>query len=481
VVRAVRPVGSQGEDAVRQLILLVAVVGCAQLGAPPGGPEDRNPPHLLRISPDTNALNARPRHIELRFDEIINERPSQGGQDLANLFVLSPRRGRVDVRWRRSRLEIRPRRGWIPNTTYTLTQRRGVSDLRGNADTTEHRYMFTTGPTRSPSMIRGQVFDWVAARAAPAAYVEAVQLPDSLIYSEFADSLGRFAFRYLPPGRYLLRAVIDANTNRVFDRRELFDSATVTVTDSVAREMLAFVHDSAGPGLATAAVLDSLTIRLTFDRPLQPNVPVPASRFSLKASDSTVVPIASVLLGSVYEREQADSARAKTVRDSVRQAAIADSIRRANPQAAPRPVPPAAAPPRRPAVPVGPVRDTTPPPRPSVPSPETYAILRLTRPLATATSYRVHVDSLRSLMGIARSSDRVFITPPTRIAPDSTRPPNDSARPPGTPPVRRPPGQRELSLQIIRDLFAPTPLSAPGALGSRNSVPALPSRGGRPR
>jgi hypothetical protein len=208
---------------------------------------------------------------------------------------------------------------------------------------------------------------------------------------------------------------------------------------------------------------------------------VPASRFSLKASDSTVVPIASVLLGSVYEREQADSARAKTVRDSVRQAAIADSIRRANPQAAPRPVPPAAAPPRRPAVPVGPVRDTTPPPRPSVPSPETYAILRLTRPLATATSYRVHVDSLRSLMGIARSSDRVFITPPTRIAPDSTRPPNDSARPPGTPPVRRPPDQRELSLQIIRNLFAATPASAPGALGSRNSVPALLSRGGRPR
>ena len=447
MVRAMCPACRKGEDAVRGLILLVTVVGCAQLGAPPGGPEDRNPPHLLRISPDTNALNARPRRIELRFDEIVNERPSQGGQDLANLFLLSPRRGRVDVRWHRSRLEIRPRRGWVPNTTYTLTQLRGITDLRGNADTIEHRYIFTTGPTRATSAIRGQVFDWVAARAAPRAYVEAVQLPDSLTYGEFADSLGRFAFRYIPPGRYLLRAVIDANANRLIDRRELFDSATVTVSDSASREMLAFVHDSIGPGITTAEAQDSLTIRTTFDRPLQPRVAVTARQFSLKAGDSTVVPIVSVSLGSVYEREQADSTRAKAARDSVRQAQVADSIRRANPQAAPRPAPPpAAAPPRR--LPAEPARDTTPPPKPSAPIPETYAVIRLGRPLIPATSYRLHVDSVRSLMGVARSSDRVFTTPRTRAAPDS-------ARPPATPPVRRPPDRRELSLRIVRHLFAP--------------------------
>jgi hypothetical protein len=425
---------------VRRLILLAAVAGCAQLGAPPGGPEDRNPPRLLRVSPDTNALNARPRSIELRFDEIINERPSAGGQDLGNLFLLSPRRGRVDVRWHRSRIEIRPRRGWVANTTYTLTQLRGVADLRGNIDTTEHRYVFTTGPTRPPAAIHGQVFDWVAARVAPRAYVEAVQLPDSLIYSELADSLGRFTFRYMPPGRYLLRAVLDANSNRVIDRRELFDSATVTVRDSITHEMLAFIHDSIGPGIAEVDVRDSVTIRTTFDRPLQPRVAVAATQFSLKAADSSVVAIASVALGSVYEQEQRDSARAKAVRDSVRQAQVADSIRRANPQAAPRPAPPAAAPPRQPP---GPARDTTPPPRPSAPIPETYAIIRLTRPLAPATPYRLHVDSLRNLMGVARSSDRVFTTPRARAAPDSTRPPGDSARPPTAPPVRRPPDQRE--------------------------------------
>jgi hypothetical protein len=117
VVRARRAARWQGEDAVRRLILILGLMGCAQLGAPPGGPEDKAAPHLLRVSPDTNALNARPKSIQLQFDEIINERPSGAGGDLSGLFLLSPRRGRVDVRWHRSRIEIRPRRGWAPNTT----------------------------------------------------------------------------------------------------------------------------------------------------------------------------------------------------------------------------------------------------------------------------------------------------------------------------------------------------------------------------
>jgi Bacterial Ig-like domain len=435
---------------VRGLILLVAAVGCAQLGAPPGGPEDKNPPHLLRISPDTNAVNAHPRSVELSFDEIVNERPSRGGGDLANLFLVSPRRGRVDVRWHRSRIEIRPRRGWQPNTTYIITQLAGVADLRGNVDSAQHQYIFSTGPTRAPSFIGGRVFDWVAAKVSPRAYVEAIRLPDSLTYGEFADSVGRFVIRYVPPGRYLLRAIIDANNNRTLDRRELFDSATITLADSVSREMLTFIHDSIGPGLAEVAMRDSLTLRATFDRPLLPRVAVAATQFSLKGNDSSAVPITSVTLGTVFEKAEAESLKAKAAQDSTQRARVADSIARANPAAArPTPAPAAAPPPRRPP---GPARDTTPPPKPSAPIPETYAIIKLSRPLAPNTSYRLRADSLRSLMGIARSSDRVFTTPhPPR--PDTSKARRDTTRPPA--PVRRPPGTDDLALRIVHDLFTP--------------------------
>jgi hypothetical protein len=451
---------------VRKLILLVAALGCAQLGSPPGGPEDRNPPHLLKVSPDTNAVNARPKSVELQFDEIINERVSRAGAtDLGGLFIISPHRGRVDVRWHRSRIEIRPRRGWQPNTTYTITQLPGVSDLRGNSDSAQHKYVFSTGPSRAPSLIRGIVFDWVAAKAAPKAYVEAIQLPDSLTYGEYADSVGRFVVQYVPPGRYLLRAFVDANNNRTLDRRELFDSATIVLSDSVNHEMLAFVHDSVGAGLAEVTVHDSVSLRVTFDRPLRPGVPVAQSQFALRAADSSVVPITAVILGHAFEKQQADSASAKAVRDSIARARAADSAARANPQP-PRPAPPPLTPSRRPGTPP---RDTTPPPKPSAPIPETYAIITLGRPLAHATTYRLRADSLKSLMGIARSSDRVFSTPrelpvadsakarsdSTRPRPDSARRP-DSTRRPGTAPtpVRRPPGHDDFAARVVRDLFA---------------------------
>ena len=436
----------------RKLILLVTVLGCAQLGSPPGGPEDHAAPHLLRISPDTNALNARPKSVQLQFDEIINERPARGGDNLSAVFLISPQRGRVDVKWHRSRIEIRPRRGWMANTTYVITQLAGVADLRGNSDSVPHQYIFSTGPTRAASLIRGEVFDWATGQPAPKAYVEAIHLPDSLTYGEYADSLGRFVVRYLPPGRYLVRGIIDANNNRVLDRRELFDTTTIALTDSASHEMLAFVHDSIGAGLAEVEVRDSVTLRGRFDRPLRPGVPVPATRFSLRAADSSVVPIVSVTMGSVFEKLQSDSAKAKEVADSIARARQADSIARANPRA-PRPAPTPASPPaRRP----GSARDTIPRPKMSAPIPETYAIIKLGRALTPATTYRLRADSLRSLMNIPRTSDRVFIAPRHT---DSTRAPGDSARRPDStrrpPPARRPPEHDDLSLRFVRELFAP--------------------------
>lgn len=440
----------------RKLILLVTVLGCAQLGSPPGGPEDHSAPHLLRISPDTNALNARPKSVQLQFDEIVNERPARGGDNLSALFLISPRHGRVDVKWHRSRIEIRPRRGWQANTTYVLTQLAGVGDLRGNSDSAQHQYIFSTGPTRAASLIRGEVFDWATGQPAPKAYVEAIHLPDSLTYGEYADSLGRFVVRYLPPGRYLVRGIIDANNNRVLDRRELFDTATVSLTDSASHEMLAFVHDSVGAGLTEVEVRDSLTLRSRFDRPLRPGAPLSASQFALRAADSSVVPIVSVTLGSVFEKQEADSAKAKEVADSIARARQADSIARANPRAA-RPPSPTQPPARRAGAAA---RDTTPRPKMSAPVPETYAILKLGRALTPATTYRLRADSLRSLMGIARTSDRVFIAPrhttdSTRARGDSARRPDSTRRPPPPPPAGRPPQRGNLSLGLIRELFTP--------------------------
>jgi hypothetical protein len=390
---------------VRRLIGLLTLAGCAQAGIPPGGPRDTNPPRLVRVSPDTSAVNVRGSGISFEFDEVVSERP-RGVAGLAELFIVSPSTGPSGVSWRRTRVEIRPRGGLKPNTTYTVRMLPGMLDLDNNMDSTGLTLVFSTGPTLASGRIAGRVFDWVAARPAPRATVQAIALPDSARFGAEADSSGAFDITHMPPGTYLLRAMVDVNRNGLVDGRELFDTITVTLVDSLRRDMLAAVRDSLGVGLATADVRDSLTVRLTLDRPLDTLFVPAVSRFSVKAADSTVVAIDTVLTQAEVDRAIADSVRAKAVQDSVRRVFRADSVRAADSaRAAAAPVPATAAtahrqaPRRRNAAPLAPPRDTSNRivPKPSARIPVTILYVKFAQPLKPATSYRMTADSLRSV------------------------------------------------------------------------------------
>ena len=199
MVGATRAARGQGEDAVRRLILLVAVAGCAQLGAPPGGPEDRDPPHLLRISPDTNAVNARPRSVELRFDEIINERPGARRRRISS-DCSSCRRdadaSTSDGIGAASR-SVRGA-GGVPNTTYTSRSCRACRIFAATPTRVEHHVHLL----HRPDVARRRSFAGRCSTGSPAARRRARtskrSSADSLTYGEFADSLGRFVHPLRP-------------------------------------------------------------------------------------------------------------------------------------------------------------------------------------------------------------------------------------------------------------------------------------------
>lgn len=429
--------GGQGPVAVRRLIVALALAGCAQAGVPPGGPPDKVPPQLVRVTPDTNAVNVRGNAITFEFDEVVSERP-RGAPTLAELFIVSPSRGPSGVSWRRRTVQIIPRGGLRPNTTYTVRMLPGMVDLDGNADSSGVTIVFSTGPELATGQIAGRVFDWVAERPAPRARVEAITLPDSLRYGAEADSSGAFAITNLPPGQYLLRAIIDVNRNGEVDGRELFDSVTVTLRDSLRHEMLAAVRDSSGVGLATAELRDSLTLRVTLDRPLD-TLFVPARRhFTIKAADSSVVEYDTIFTQAEVDRRAADSTRNRAVQDSVRRAFVEDSTRRADSvrtAAAPQPATPPPRPTgRRPgatnAPPPAPPRDTSNRiiRRPSARIPTTILHVKFRQALRPGTSYRITADSLRSVTGAVRTSSRVFTTPRPAARPDTGRARPDTGR-----------------------------------------------------
>jgi len=405
---------------VRRIAALGAAVfcGCASIGSPPGGPERTIPPELLRVTPESGAVNVRARGVVFEFDVVVNDR------DVASRVLISPREGVPRVIWRRSRIEVRPRRGFRPNTAYSVTLLPGLTDLRSNAMPAGKTVVFSTGPTIPTFTVHGRVFDWPSQRVARSAMVEAIRRPDSLPYVGAADSTGQFVVGPLDEGTYTVRAMIDNNNNRALDPTEAWDSVTVVVSGtSPFVELLAAPRDTVPPRLLTVTPQDSVTVTASFDRFLHPEFPLAPASFRVVSADSTPLRILRVMTSA-----QADSLRRAAADTAAKPdtTAPSDSVRaRLDSLLARRPsLPPSVAPPSPTVAPV-----TSAEPRPSKPPPIKDVVIGLDplTPTQPGATYRVTAINARGLLGPPRTSDRVIVVPAARR--DST-PPGGAVRPP---------------------------------------------------
>jgi hypothetical protein len=343
---------------------------------PPGGPPDSAAPQIVAIVPDSGALGSSPKEVIFRFDEVVAERPP-AATTLSDLFLISPRDGAPNVSWHRSAIGVRPRRGWRPNTPYTVIMLPGVADIRGNVRNTGAATFFSTGSAIPRTRIAGRAFDWVAGTPAKGALVESFVRPDSLhAYVALTDSSGAFVIQHLPPGRYTVRAYMDLNKNLGIDPSEPWDSASVSLTDTAAVALLMFKHDSLPPRVREVAIVDSVTLRVAFDIPLDPSQTLTASNFSIVGPDSAAIPIAGV-------------------------------------------------------TPSVPAIDTT---KPALPrrAPASEVVIKLQRPLAPRTAHRIRAIGIRGILGQTGDSERPFTTP-APAPPPAPRPavPVTTSPPPG--------------------------------------------------
>jgi len=405
---------------VRRLILplaAAAVAACASAGPPPGGPEDHSPPQIVSSRPDSGQLNAKVKEVQFQFDEVVSDRPT-GAASLDRMFLISPRNGEPRVSWHRSRISVRPERGFRDSTAYRITMLPGIADLRGNVRKDGATLVFSTGPTFPTLGIVGTVFDWAGQAIAKGAYVEAVAKRDTtVVYLTASDSSGQFDLGPLPAGNYTVRALIDQNSNRVFDRNEKWDSASVSVAATRPSVELDLIErDSVPPAFANVTVDDSVTITIAFDKPLDPTIPLQPALVALKRADSSDVTVTRVEWAMAH-------ARARAAADSARRA---DSLRAAgNP-------PPAAAPPPTPAG----VRAPPPPRKPKSPAPERAIVATVSpsTPMLPGQTIRVTTRALRNLLGKSSELTRTVTVP--RPAPRDT---SQKARPDSAKAPRRPP------------------------------------------
>ena len=399
--------------------VFVLAAGCAFAGDPPGGPPDTTPPKVVRVAPESGAvLETPPGRAEIDFDEVIAEQIAGQQRDIQYAVILSPAPGKVSVDWHRTRITAAPRGGFKPGRIYRLELLPGITDLRQNRMKRGRLVVFSTGPPIPDATLRGTVVDWPGNKAAPGGLVEAVLLPDSLPYRALTDSAGDFAMAAMPPGEYLVYGVVDQNGNRRREPREAFDTTRVTLRDSAALQLYAFTHDTVGPRPRSVDPVDSVTLRLTFDRPLDPSLAPDTSQVHIApADDSTAyLELAALFTPAGYDSLTKAAAAAAAAADSAKRAATAaaavrDTTRR-QPAAAGAPAP--AAPPAQAApsrlrggaaapLPARAARaDTTRAMRMLLrrPAPTDVRIVRLAAPLQPGTRYVIFTGGLRGLTGI---------------------------------------------------------------------------------
>jgi len=424
------------------------LLACASVGAPPGGPPDKEPPKIVEVKPESGAVVPTFHgDVEIQFDEVIDEMAGGGAgtmSPLAKQVLLSPVTGPVKVSWHRTRVSVKPKEGW-KRRVYRLEIMPGFYDLRRNRTDSAKVVLFSTGPEIGHARVGGIALKWLEQAVLVRALIEAVPLPDSVGYLTMADSGGQFNLTNLQPGHYIVYAMADENGDRRRGLREAYDSTLVTLDSTSNVALFTFPHDTVPPRPRAATSVDSISVRVEFSQALDPAKSLDTTHVHLiELPDSTPVDIERILTQRAYDSL---AAAAAAVRDTTkRPAMVHDTSGRPNihPTVPPgTPVPPAAPPPPPPQR--GAVAPTHTPAKVYVdstllkqllaqrPIPSDKIVVRLRQRLRPDTRYLVRITGATNLIGKKGDGDIGF-TVPKPVARDTTRARADSTRRPSRPP-----------------------------------------------
>lgn len=128
------------------------MAACARPVPPSGGPEDKTPPFLVSVQPESLATGvALDSEIVLEFSEAIDK------ESLLKSLWISPPRVPKNVSVSGKTARIKTRRAFTESTTYSILLSTALKDRRRNQLSAPHQWMFSTGPELSPYSVSGKV------------------------------------------------------------------------------------------------------------------------------------------------------------------------------------------------------------------------------------------------------------------------------------------------------------------------------------
>jgi hypothetical protein len=281
----------------RAILSLITLgwAACANESPPPGTLPDARPPQVEQIVPGRDTIvpgfdgDAR-----VRFDEPAT---------LSNIereLVASPDES-YEVKVGFSDVRMRPRGGWRDGVIYCLELPDGIRDLRNNPTQEPIEFCFSTGPPIPSTRVTGMILNALTDQPQAQARVHFLALPDdSTRYAAQVDGEGVFERRALPPGTYWAFGFVDQNRNLLLDRQlEPYDSVRLDLPPdgSADLEFRLTDPDTTPARLVQAVAVDSLTLRLEFDDPLQHTQPGQPSVKVTETGTGVTVDVVAALIG----------------------------------------------------------------------------------------------------------------------------------------------------------------------------------------
>lgn len=199
---------------------LLLAYGCAQQGAPTGGPRDEDPPVVLKTTPDNYSTNFNTKKITITFDEYLDM-----GNFTQELVVSPPMEEKPEIKLRNKMLIIEFEEELKEDVTYTFNFGEGIKDLNEKNVLLNYEFVFSTGDYLDSLSVKGTLrnaFDLTIPET-PINVMLYTELEDSIplkqipYYVGRADREGNFAVNNLKAGIYKIFALKDGNNNFLFD------------------------------------------------------------------------------------------------------------------------------------------------------------------------------------------------------------------------------------------------------------------------
>lgn len=223
------------------------VFSCARMGNPDGGWYDETPPKVIHSVPNDRGTNIKTKRITINFNEYIKI------DDPQNKVIISPPQLEMpEIRAAGKRIIVNLRDSLKPNTTYTIDFSDAISDNNEGNPMGNYTFTFSTGEQIDTMQVSGYALD--ASNLEPIKGILVGLYPDST----FADSTfhkepllrvsrtngrGFFSIKGVAPGRYIVRALKDADGDFVYGQKS---------------ETIGFINDTIVPKTTMAIRQDTL-------------------------------------------------------------------------------------------------------------------------------------------------------------------------------------------------------------------------------